>query len=125
MKVVGSRLTDKIGVKAPLYTLDMEAVEFSVTVTDFAGLTSKEATHSVIVTANDPFKPRVIINGDNEVQESTNITLTADVTSIANGRNITSYEWGVPRDWTLVGGHSATMEVTAPAMVSSNQSGHI
>ncbi|MCG7561286.1 REJ domain-containing protein [Pseudoalteromonas sp. McH1-42] len=106
-------------ISADTVSQDTQAL-LKVTVTDDSGLTSS-ATHSVTIQPTVNVEPEVTITGPAIVEESSQITLTADA-SDPDGE-VVRYEWQIPEDApiTATGAQSAQLVISAQAISQDTQ----
>ncbi|MCF2910825.1 PKD domain-containing protein [Pseudoalteromonas sp. DL2-H2.2] len=106
-------------ISAHTVSQDTQAL-LTVTVTDDSGLTSS-ATHSVTIQPTVNVEPVVTITGPAIVEESSQITLTADA-SDPDGE-VVRYEWQIPEDApiTVTGAQSAQLVISAQAISQDTQ----
>lgn len=111
---------------APAYQLNGNEYQLELTVTDSTGQISTKIL-KYIVEANSALKPTVTIQGNKEVTENQEITLSADAQA-KGGRNIpeSNYHWIIPKGWEIVGDKEGKhITLKAPAYSGLGQKGEI
>ncbi|WP_203250168.1 hypothetical protein [Cysteiniphilum marinum] len=111
---------------APAYQLNGNEYQLELTVTDSTGQISTKIL-KYIVEANSALKPTVTIQGNKEVTENQEITLSADAQA-KGGRNIpeSNYHWIIPKDWEILGDKEGKhISLKAPAYSGLGQEGKL